>query len=368
MKRFGFLFAYLIFSLAVAQLAVGSDPVKVAEEAIQSWLEQPAFNPADILSKPQDEICTQLSAYLFNPPPPSGTNVNLEDRQEIKSETATEKTYTYPASFSSGQLAIVEVKLEEQEGQWQASSVKFRLDSSGTAALSRLYDTIQQPFAYILFSLFSLGLIYLLLRPSFLRRQLAEGWGYIKEHRRLVWFTIIFLYGLFALGFVAGRGLSETCAQLFLSFFQNSLDEIGAGDAASSLNVARLATLIFFQNFTFGVMVTTFGLAVLFGIPAFLMNGARYYLLGIPFGYQGFAGVLDFFLTIILFIVELMAYILVTAGGGMLLVSLIRQGFKGLNLGFRKLVMMLPIAMLLLVIGAWYEAVVIMLAQRLTGP
>jgi hypothetical protein len=182
-----------------------------------------------------------------------------------------------------------------------------------------------------------------------------------------VWFTVALLYGLFAIGFVTGQNLSEVCAQLFLNFFQASLEEIGAGEATASLNIARLATVIFFQNFTFGAVISTFGMALLFGIPAYFLNAIRFYVIGIPFGYQGFGGLLELLLALILFVVELMAYVLITAGGGMLLITLIRQGFKGLNLAFRKLAMMLPIAMLLLVIGAWYEALVIIVALRLSG-
>ena len=62
-----------------------------------------------------------------------------------------------------------------------------------------------------------------------------------------------------------------------------------------------------------------------------------------------------------------MAYVLVTAGGGMLLVTLIRGGFPAFRLAFRKLTLMLPIAFLLLVIGAWYEAAIIILPRLLGG-
>jgi hypothetical protein len=45
----------------------------------------------------------------------------------------------------------------------------------------------------------------------------------------------------------------------------------------------------------------------------------------------------------------------------MLLATLIREGFGGFRRAFRKLTMTLPIAFLLLVIGAWYEAAIIIL-------
>ena len=67
----------------------------------------------------------------------------------------------------------------------------------------------------------------------------------------------------------------------------------------------------------------------------------------------------------VLIVVELSAYVLVTAGGGMLLVTLVRKGFGSFRLALRKLTMMVPLAFLLLVIGAWYEAAVLILPRLL---
>ena len=65
----------------------------------------------------------------------------------------------------------------------------------------------------------------------------------------------------------------------------------------------------------------------------------------------------------VLLLLELTAYFLVVAGGGMLLGGVIRGGFAAIGPSVRKLVLMLPLAGLLLLIGAWYEAVVILLGS-----
>lgn len=58
---------------------------------------------------------------------------------------------------------------------------------------------------------------------------------------------------------------------------------------------------------------------------------------------------------------ELTAYFLVVAGGGMLLSTVVRKGLGAYGVGLRKLVSVLSIALVLLLVGAWYEAAVIIL-------
>ena len=71
---------------------------------------------------------------------------------------------------------------------------------------------------------------------------------------------------------------------------------------------------------------------------------------------------------IILLVLELTSYFLVIAGGGILLVSVIREGFGGFSKGVRRLALMLPFALILLLVGAWYESSLIILPQLFGGP
>jgi hypothetical protein len=64
----------------------------------------------------------------------------------------------------------------------------------------------------------------------------------------------------------------------------------------------------------------------------------------------------------VLIVIELTAYFLVVAGGGMLLVTIVRQGFGAFGLALRKTTHMLLVAGVLLLIGAWYEVAIILLA------
>ena len=402
------LFFLFPLSFSVAQLASGTDPEQVADKAVEAWLAREPFNPYAVIGSSSDDIgaaCTDLGENLINPAPPAGTVVNFDNRELVEpdlsdsttepepatqtnletvdtengataGEAATqtlepdatasepvlsERVYSYPASYPSGQLVIVEAKLSQTAGGWRADDVAIRLDTEQLEGMFAAYSAVQTPLGYGIFTLFSIAFITLVFLPSsFLRRWLTEGWTYTLQHRRTVIFSVALLYGLFALGYMTGTVLPAACGNVFAGLIGRNLDSIGVLDALASGNVARLSSLIFFQNFTFGAFTTTFIPASVLALPAYLFNGARFYFLAIVFGFQGFANFFDVSKAIILFAVELMAYIMVTAGGGMMLLTLIREGFSGFRSGYRKLLMMLPIAALLLIIGAWYEAAVIL--------
>lgn len=351
----------LFLPAAWAQFASGPEPERVADEAVEAWLEQPAPDLMTLASLPPEEVCESLPDMLTNPPAREGTHVNLDDRRELPTETPDTLLYSYPATLPDGSLQRVEVTLLREGEVWEARKVSYRIDAPDVG----IPDVFQTPLAGWLFVAFSLYLVYLTVRPTFFRRWLAEGWAAIRRYRGLVIGTVIALYGLFGLGALTGANLPEACAVAVSSFLETSLEELGATQAYESANIPRAAVVTTYQNFVMGTLVTTFGPAVLFGIPAYLFNGFRFFALAIPFGFLEGITPLSLLFVLILILVELMAYVLVTAGGGMFLMTLIRKGFSGFQEGFRNLALMLPIALVLLVIGAWYEATVIILPALL---
>lgn len=355
--------ALLLFGLfasfgAAAPLASGADPAQVADQAVQAWLTQQPASITSLAGESPEALCAALPQLVSGPPP--GTDINLKDRLEQPSGGPSAKLYTYPAALPSGQLEIVEVRLKKTASGWQSSSVGFQPGS----APGSLPEALRSPIAGWIFIAFSLYLLYLLTRPSFFRRWLAEGWEVIRRHRRLVIATIVILYGCFILGALAASGLPESCATAVNELLTSSLSTLGATSAYASGNVPVAAVNTVYQNFLSGTLLTTFLPAIFFGIPAYVLNGFRYGFLGVAFGLVGHVTAAYLIVTGILLIIELMAYILVTAGGGILLATLVREGFSGLQKGFKNLVLMLPIAFLLLMAGAWYEAAVIILAGR----
>ncbi|HEX7002199.1 MAG TPA: hypothetical protein VF164_10960, partial [Trueperaceae bacterium] len=59
---------------------------------------------------------------------------------------------------------------------------------------------------------------------------------------------------------------------------------------------------------------------------------------------------------LVVLVLELTSYFFVVSGGGMLLATIWRGGFARLPEGFRKLLSTLPVALVLLLAGAWFEA------------
>ena len=341
----------------------GNTPAAAADNAVRAWLKRAPLNPTALAGLPPEEVCRELPALLNNPAPPAGTTVNFQDRV-VRENTETTRRYTYPVTFSGNRLSVLEVTLKRQSGRWQAENVGVQTSAQGPT----IPAVLQGPAAAWVFAAFSVFFLYLLVRPSFFRRWLAEGWGYLREHRRLSIITVLLLYGLFGLGVFTGANLPPVCAQTVTQLVEQGVSQLGAAQAYESGNVARAAVVTLYQNFVMGTVVTTYGVAFIsFGVLAYILNGARFLVLGVPFGFLTQSDPTTLLSIVILILVELMAYVLVTAGGGMLLVTLIRGGFPAFRLAFRKLTLMLPIAFLLLVIGAWYEAAIIILPRLLGG-
>ncbi len=338
-------------------------PAAVADNAVQAWLKRTPFNAVTLSSLSPEDVCRQLPTLLNNPAPPAGTTVNLQNRV-ARASTPKTRRYTYPVTFPGDRLSVLEVSLKRQNGRWQAQDVGVQTNAQAPT----IPAVLQGPAAAWIFAAFSLLFLYLLIRPSFFRRWLAEGWGYLREHRRLTLITIVLLYGLFGLGVFTGANLPPVCAQTVTKLVEEGVSQLGAAQAYESGNVARAAVVTLYQNFVMGAVVTSYGVAFIsFGVLAYVLNGARFLALGVPFGFLTQSDPATLLSIAILILVELMAYVLVTAGGGMLLVTLIRGGLAGFRLAFRKLTMMLPIAFFLLVIGAWYEAAIIILPRLLGG-
>lgn len=340
-------------------------PAAAADSAVRAWLNRAPFDPMALSRLPPNEICQQLPELVADPPPPDGTTVNFDDRK-VYPGSATARRFTYPIAFPNGRLEVLEVKLTRQNGVWQSTRVGLPESATSGPTIPAIFQT---PAAAVGFVVLSLLVVYGLVRPSFFRRWLAEGWGYIREHRRLTIATVVILYGLFGLGVWAGSNLPPTCEQAIVTIVNEGVSQLGAAQAYESGNVARAAVVTLYQNFLMGSVVTTFVPAALtLGTFAYIFNGARFLTLGLPFGFALDNDAYTLITVAILILVELMAYVLVTAGGGMLLLTIARGGLKAFGKGYRKLVMMLPIAFLLLVIGAWYEAAIIILPQLLGGP
>jgi hypothetical protein len=339
-----------------AQLARGTDPGETADRAVSAWLEQEPPQLARLSQLSPTELCQELPTLVTNPAPEPGTRVNIDDRRELATDEEGVKRFSYSAVRSREQLEVVQVTLEQEGDEWVAQRVEYRMSQTGGR------DWLQRPATAWLFGLFSLVVLYLVVTPSFLRIWLARGIVVLRENRGIVLFTMILLYGLFALGVFTGSQLPEECTEAALTVVNQAITAVGASEAYGSGNVARAAAVTFYQNFVVVTLSVTFSLALLFGIPAYLLSMVSFFVQAIPFGLvDAFAGPEAIFV-IVLILLELTAYFLVVAGGGILLRTLVRNGFGALSLAVGRLLLMLPLAMMLLLVAAWYEAAVLLLA------
>jgi hypothetical protein len=338
-----------------AQLARGTDPGATADRAVSAWLEQEPPQLARLSQLSPTELCLELPNLVTNPAPEPGTRVNIDDRRELATDEEGMKRFSYSAVRPRGQLEVVQVTLEQEGDEWVARRVEYRMSQAGGR------DWLQRPATAWLFGLFSLVVLYLVVTPSFLRTWLARGIVVLRENRGVVLFTMILLYGLFALGVFTGSQLPEECTEAALTVVNQAITAVGASEAYGSGNVARAAAVTFYQNFVVVTLSVTFTLALLFGVPAYLLSMVSFFVQAIPFGLvDAFAGPEAIFV-IVLILLELTAYFLVVAGGGILLRTLVRNGFGALSLAVGRLLLMLPLAMVLLLVAAWYEAAALLL-------
>ena len=169
------------------------------------------------------------------------------------------------------------------------------------------------------------------------------------------------LYAVFALGVTTGTTLPDSCDEAVLEIVNSAITSLGATQAYGSGDVPRAAVTTFYQNFVVVTVSVTFTLAAILGVPAYLYAIFSFFVQGVPFGLLGGGPLAQLLVLLIVILLELTSYFLVVAGGGMLLATVWRRGFGQLGTGFRKLLLMLPIAMVLLTIGAWFEAAALIL-------
>lgn len=356
-RRWKALLSLLLLGFIFPALAQNA-PETTADEALQNWLKSKRPDLNILMTQTPEDICLALPRFLNSPP--ENTKVNLQDRKELASDNPNLKRFSYPAELSNGQLEIVEVLLRQDENRWEVTRIGFLNQPSAARGW------LLQPLTGYIFAAFSLYVLFLLFRPSFLRRWLKEGWQIIGEHRRLVIGTMIGLYALFGLGVFTGSRLPEACDQSILEVINLAVTSVGATDAYGSGNVAKAAVVTFYQNFVSVSVFVLFGSGLLFGVPAYLLSSISFYTQGIPFGLIMGTSPGQLIFALILLLLELTSYFLVVAGGGILLMTVVRKGLKGFNEGVRKSALMLPFAMLLLLLGAWYEAGLIILPEQLS--
>jgi hypothetical protein len=171
----------------------------------------------------------------------------------------------------------------------------------------------------------------------------------VRAHARLYLALNALLYGLFILGALTAYASPEL-ASLLQRLVGGALEQIGIGEGGG---VLEFALLIFYWNFTRGLLLTTAAPGLLLGVPALLINALRYFLFGFALSPALFPTA-AFLAHVPTLIIELQAYILGTFGG-MVLAGRVLRG-EGFRSGLRAVGLMVYLGGFFLLLGAWYEA------------
>lgn len=336
---------------------VGPVPEEVADAAVAAWLAREPLAIADLAGLPPVEVCRRLPEALQAAAPMPGTRVVIEDRRELAADDPDHRSFTYAAVRPPDVLDVAQVDLVRDGDGWRVERVGFR--SAGELTGVRAW--LQTPWASALFVALSVLLIAGLARPSPVRRALAAGLATARDHRGIVATTMVLLYGVFALGAGAGAALPDECDAAVLAVVQGAIEQLGAQAAYGSGDTVRAAVVTFYQNFVVVTFSIHFFLSLLLGVPTYLVAIPQFFVLGLPFGLLGGASAAAWVPMVVLILLELTAYFLVVSGGGIVLRTLFRAGFGAYPSAARAAASLLVPAGLLLWLGAWYEAVLLVL-------
>lgn len=334
--------AGLLLGLAMAQ-----SNLELARQAVQDWQAgKYQVDPSQALGKPAEEAIRLLEQSLAFPPAPQELLVNLNE--PLEEPIPSGSIVKFPATVA-GRGGEVRVTIRE--------GVVTRIGFAPEGGL--LPGWLKSPLAWVLFVALSLGWLVALRSNSALARWWAEGWALVRQYRGLYLGTNIGLYGLFALGGLVAY-TNPQMVRLMQELVGGALEQIGLGSALAG-GVLGLAIVIFYWNFTNGLLLTTAVPGLFLGIPALLFNALRYFVLGFALSPVALPTV-NYLLHLPTIVVELQAYILVTFGGLVLMLKTLRG--EGYRAGLQALGLTVYLGAFFLLVGAWYEAFSILVLMR----
>lgn len=321
-------------------LTFAATPTEIAQQALTDW-QAGKYQVDPLKAQPrtiEDALRLVIRQQDFSPPI-QGIKINQETPEvEQRGNTSIVK---FPAVVGSegGQMRVT---LRGDE----VTRIGFVPDRG------LLPEWIKSPLAWVVFSLFSL-LAVLALRTATnpIGRLWRAGWALVRQYGRMYLILNVVMYGLFVLGMLGAYTYTKE-ARLLQELVGGTLEQIGAGNAGTR-GPFGLALFIFYWNTTMGLFLTTAVPGLLLGIPALLLNAARYYVFGFALS-PALLPTAAFLWHIPTLVIELQAYILGTFGGLVLLSKVLRgQGFRA---GLRALALCVFLGIFFLLIGAWYES------------
>ena len=337
-------FITVLFLLGFSAMAVSGTsqeaPTLIAKQTVEQWLNgklNPGYNINSLRNMTPEEAADWLRKNLAFPPPPSNLEVNLEDPQVKKLPDG--YRVRFPATIDDqGGEVVVYISSNKPVG------ISWKPDGG------MLPPWVRSNVMALLFAAASI-LFALQLLQGGVSRLWRAAWMLLAPYKKLYIFVNILLYGLFILGAAAAYATPEL-ARAVQESIGAALETIGLGDAAQ-MGMSKLAWIIFYWNFSHGLLLTSFLPAIILGVPALLINMGRY----LAFGFALSPAVVPwnaYVYHLPTLLIELQAYILVTFGGLALLWETLKG--RGYRYGFNLLGLTLFLGTLFLIAGAWYEA------------
>jgi hypothetical protein len=320
-----------------------------ADQAVRDWLDkkfetkitQPNISPSsDLNSILKAQINTLKKTLSFSSVPPNPrVNFNLRSVQEAGNLRA----YSYPIASDYGDETLT-VTLEKTNSGFTVRSIQ----SGATASLTP--DFVSQPVGMWIFLTMTALLAYASIAPTIWRTWLVQGLRLAKIHKRTFILTNVLLYGVYLFGTAVGFAYPDL-VQTVGEFLGGALARSGIGDTLKA-GVVNAAFGIALNNARAGILFGSFIPGSLFAIPAYLFDTAQFFVYG--FALAPVTNAAAFWWHVPTIILELQAYIFVTASAGAFLVRILRKQTYAQS--FQSYLKCLPFAFTLLIVAAWYEA------------
>ncbi len=329
----------MAFALAwLGLLALALAPADRAAQAVRDWLSgKYAVNPMEAVGRPPEEAFKLLEKSLAFPPPPPGLEVNL--KEPAVEQRGPETWVRFPA-VAGEQSGEVVVRLRDGS----VAGIAWRPEGG------LLPGWLLWPWVGPAFVLLGFLLLFSLVKGQ-LRPYWRDALRLVAERRRLFWATQAGLFIAFFLGAMAAYA-DPRVARLLQELLGAGIGQIGLERAVQN-GPLGLATVIFYWNFTRGLVLTTALPGLFFGVPALLINLARYYILGMALS-PAVIPPERFLLHLPVIFLELGAYNTATFGALALLGDLLAG--RGYRQGLKALGRSLVLATVLLFLAAVYEA------------
>jgi hypothetical protein len=320
-----------------------------ADQVVRDWMNkkfetkitQPKITASsDLNSILKDQLETLKKTLRFsNVPPDPRVNFNLRSVQQAGNL----RQYAYPITSEYGDETLT-VTLEKT-----ASGFKVRSIQSG-AETSLTPDFVSQPVGKWIFLALTALLAYATIAPTIWRTWIVQGLRLAKVHKRTFILTNILLYGVYLIGTMVGFAYPDL-VQAVGEALGGALARSGIGEAVKA-GVVNAAFGIALNNARAGILFGSFLPGSFFAIPAYLFDTAQFFVYG--FALAPVANAAAFWWHVPTIILELQAYIFVTASAGAFLVRIFRKETYAKS--FQSYLKCLPFAFTLLIVAAWYEA------------